>query len=78
MSQYVEFDYETVDDRILTVEGQTNGNEIYFKVFEQNSDKKVRKNTLTQVDISNIEKFIEENCETEIDYVSDFYERSCD
>lgn len=71
MSQYVEFDYETNDNRILTIHGETDGNEIYFKIYDQNADKRVSRNTLTQFDIQNIEDFIKENAkefETLIDF----------
>lgn len=70
----VEFTYETVDDRILNVIGETDGTSIYFKLSDEVTEKKVSRGSLDQLDIRNIEEFISENAD-EISYESDFYNR---
>lgn len=74
--KFIEFDYETVDNRILNIKGEMEGNQIYFKAFD--NEKRVSKGSLTNLDFHNIESIISNISEEEIDYESDYYERQND
>lgn len=74
--KFIDFDYDSVEGLNLNIQGQMDAGQIYFKVFD--GDKKVTKGSLTNLDIRNIEAYIIENSEDEINYESDFYERSSD
>lgn len=72
----IQFDYDTIDGRNLEILAESDGTNIYFKIFD--GEKRISKATLTQMDVNNIETFVRENSEPEIEYESDFYERSND
>lgn len=74
--EYIEFQYDTVDGRILEIEGQIDGHNISFKAFEGTA--KISKGLLKEMDILNIEDFIRHHSEPEIHYESDLYERQND
>lgn len=54
----IEFDYETIDNRILTVLGSENDNKIHFKLRDETTGKKISIGTLSSFDIQNIEDLI--------------------
>lgn len=72
----IQFDYDTIDGRNLEILAESDGTNIYFKVFD--GEKRVSKATLAPTDVTNIETFVRENSEQDLDYESDFYERSND
>lgn len=73
---FLEFDYDAVDGRILTIESEYNGHEIYFKCYEGTN--KISKGLLSQTDVENIEDFIRQHSEPEIYNEGEFYERQND
>jgi hypothetical protein len=72
----IEFDFDTQDGRTIVVYGQQNGQHVYFKTYW--NDKKISKGSLTQLDCENIEQFIIDNSENDIEYESDAFERQND
>lgn len=76
MLKYIEFDFDTFDGRKLNISANTDGDQVYFKAFQ--NDNKISKGSLTNLDISNIESFVLDNSEEEIEYESDLYERQND
>lgn len=72
----IEFDYDSVDGRTLNIIAEFDNNQIYFKAFEK--DKRVSKGSLTNLDVKNIESFIRDNSERDLEFESDFYNRQSD
>ncbi len=66
MNQFIEFDYETLKGEILTISGKTDGTNVKFIAY-LNGDITSR-SFLTTIDIRNIEEFIVENAEVELDF----------
>lgn len=77
MTGFIEFDYETVDGQTLDIKGEIVKNNIKFYAYNEDGDL-ISKRYLNSFDIRNIIELIEENAEEEIEYESDFYERSND
>jgi len=73
---FLEFDYDSIDGRIFTIESETDGHNIYFKCYEGSN--KISKGLLSKIDIDNIEDFIRQHSEPEIEFESDFFERQND
>lgn len=71
----IEFSYETNDGRELNVIGETDGREIYFKLYDEITEVKVSRGSLEQIDVRNIEEFIADHAEELSEYESDFYDR---
>lgn len=63
--QTIEFTFDTQDGRTVDISAETDGEEIYFKAFE--NGKKISKNTLTTIDFKLIQEFVEINSEPDID-----------
>jgi len=74
MDQYIEFTYETIKGETLEIQGKTDGSKVKFIAY--NIDHfPIPKSTLTTIDVRNIEEFILDNSEEEINYESDYYNR---
>jgi hypothetical protein len=67
MNQYIEFGYETVNGQTLHIEGRTNGDEVKFIAYNVDHFP-VAKSTLTTLDVRNIEEYILDNREPELEY----------
>lgn len=74
MNQYIEFDFETVEGRVVIIKGEKNGSRVSFKLSDTDGQP-LKKNILTGLDVQNIEDLIVEYSEPETEYVSDFYNR---
>lgn len=67
MNQYIEFGYESVNGENLHIEGRTDGNSVKFIAY--NIDHRpISKSTLTTLDVRNIEEYILDNSEPELEY----------
>lgn len=66
MNQFIEFDYETLKGQTLTISGKTDGTNVRFIAYLNNQV--AMKSILTTIDIRNIEEFIVENAEIELDF----------
>lgn len=73
---HIEFNYDTIDGQTLIVKAQIDCNKIYFKAWD--GTKRATKGSLTTLDIRNIEEFVRENSEEDVETESDFYERQND
>jgi len=74
--QTIEFSYEDVNGRELNIMAYVENGQIYFKAFDGN--KRVTTGSLTTLDVKNIEAFIKENAQDDVENESDFYERQND
>jgi len=72
----IEFNYDTINGAELNIIGTYDGNHVHFTPFLDG--KKFPRKKLDQLDIKNIESFIIDNSEEDLDYESDFYERQND
>jgi hypothetical protein len=66
VNQYIEFDYETLKGQTLTISGKTDGTNVKFIAY-LNGDITSR-SFLTTIDVRNIEEFIVENAQIELNY----------
>lgn len=76
MVGYLDFDYDTIEGETLNIKAQVDGPQLYFKAFK--GTKRITKGSLTTLDLKNIEEFIKENVQDEIEFESDLYERQND
>lgn len=67
MDQYIEFTYESISGQTFNIEGKTDGNKVRFIVYDLDH-KIVVKSNLTTLDKRNIEEYIIDNSEPEMDY----------
>jgi hypothetical protein len=66
MNQFIEFTYETLKGQTLDISGKTDGTNVKFIAY-LNGDITSR-SFLTTIDIRNIEEFIVDNAEIELDF----------
>lgn len=66
MTNFVEFDYETFDGKVLLIQGELDGIYVSFKAFE--NDKQIKRSQLKPFDVNNIEELIVLMAEPETDY----------
>jgi hypothetical protein len=67
MNQFIEFEYETVKGKLLIVQGNAIGQKVEFIVHNEDHFI-VPRHRLTTLDIRNIEDYILENSEPELDF----------
>ena len=67
MNRYIEFAYETLKGSTLEVQGKTDGSVVEFIAYNNNGGV-VDKINLTTLDVRNIEEFILDNTEPELEY----------
>jgi len=65
--KFIEFDYDTVNGDTLLVEGKIEGSTVKFIAYNQDHFP-VPNSQLTKLDVRNIEEFITENSEEELDF----------
>lgn len=75
--EFVEFDYITENQDALVIYGEKDGFNIKFKAVDQYGSV-VPKSKLSIFDIESINDLIYENAIEEINFESDFYDRSSD
>jgi hypothetical protein len=66
MNHHITFDYETVRGETLEVSGRTDGSKVKFIAYLDGNI--APKSILTTIDVRNIEEFILDNSEPEVDY----------
>jgi hypothetical protein len=66
MNRFIEFSYETLKGQTLEISGKTDGVKVKFIAYL--NDQIAMKSMLTTIDIRNIEEFIIENSESEMEY----------
>jgi hypothetical protein len=74
--QTIEFDYQDVNGRELNIMAYVENGQIYFTTYL--FDKIIPNSSLTTLDFANIQTYVLKNAEDDIEYESDFYDRSSD
>lgn len=77
MNAFIEFEYETNNGKLVNVLGKTDFETVKFEITDTDGNP-LRKNILNTIDFKNIQDFILENSEPEIEIESDFYDRQND
>ena len=74
--QTIEFNYEDVNGRELNIIAYVENGQIYFTTYL--FDKIIPNSSLTTLDFANIQDFVKSHAEDDVEYESDFYDRSSD
>ena len=74
--QTIEFNYEDVNGRELNIIAYVENGQIYFTTYL--FDEIIPNSSLTTLDFSAIQKFVKENAEEDMDYLSDILDRQSD